>query len=210
MSLCMCTISALLTCIWVGLYLFAMHFSSFFVSILLWVASVRSQDVQLSNCGLLGPVYPPPPSIADTKAIHEAKDSFKNLMDEALGKGSTPWGPVDAVNSSISFAVFSTQSAQLLSEYHHLGSGPGVKAHLTGDKLDGNTVYRLGSVTKLLSVYTFLAKLGPQYWSEPITNYVPELAGRSVKDSVLDINWSEVTLGSLAGQISGIPHDCEF
>ncbi|KIV95519.1 hypothetical protein PV10_03163 [Exophiala mesophila] len=175
--------------------------------LLLCTTSVRSQSTQLTDCGFLGPVYPTPPHIADTKAIREAKDAFTRLMDSAMRNGSTAWGPVDAANSSISFAVFSTQSDQLLSEYHHLGSSPGAKAHLTGGKLDGDTVYRLGSVTKLLSVYTFLAKVGPKYWSEPVTNHVPELVARSVKNSVLDINWSEVTLGSLAGQISGIPHD---
>lgn len=178
--------------------------------LLLWTTTVRSQTVQLTDCGFLGPVYPPPPNLANTKAIQDAKNAFTRLMDSAMRNGSTAWGPVDAANSSISFAVFSTQSDQLLSEYHHLGSSPGTKAHLTGGKLDGDTVYRLGSVTKLLSVYTFLAKVGPKYWSEPVTNYVPELVARPVKNSVLDIKWSEVTLGSLAGQVSGIPHDCEL
>lgn len=36
-----------------------------------------------------------------------------------------------------------------------------------------------------------------------------EAAAKSYKNPLLSTNWSEVTVGSLASQISGIGRDCE-
>ncbi|KIV81878.1 hypothetical protein PV11_04028 [Exophiala sideris] len=167
----------------------------------------RCQAVELTDCGLLGPVYPVPANLTGTDAIRGAQSTFQRLMDEALQNGTTPWGHVDAVNSTISIGVFSTQSDDFVAQYQHTGSNPQLKTRLSGGKLDTDTLYRLGSVTKLLTVYTFLAKLGTSYWSEPVANFIPELASQLTRNSINNFNWSAVTLGSLAGQMSGLPHD---
>jgi CubicO group peptidase (beta-lactamase class C family) len=173
-------------------------------------APVQAQNVQLTDCSLLGPVYPLPADLSSSKAIQTAQKTFSSLLAQAVQNGTTAWGPFDSVNTSISVAVFSTQSQKLLAEFHHVGAAPGSKTHLTGGKLDGDTLYRTGSVAKLLSVYTFLTKLGTTYWSEPVTKYIPELAHVPIDNSVRKINWSEITLGALAGQMSGLPRDCKF
>lgn len=171
---------------------------------------VQGQAIELTNCGLQGPVYPVPSNLTSLNAIRGAQSDFQRLIDEALKNGTTPWGPVDAVNTTISISVFSTQSDDLVAKYQYTGSSPALKTRLSGGKLDTDTLYRLGSVTKMLTVYTVLAKLGTRYWSEPVTNFIPELASQSMNNSVNNFNWSAVTLGSLAGQMSGIPRDCEF
>ena len=38
------------------------------------------------------------------------------------------------------------------------------------------TVYRVGSISKLLFLYTFLVEVGHAHWHRPITDFVPELA----------------------------------
>lgn len=183
-----------------------LNFACFFIPLL--TTCVKCQATELTHCGLLGPVYPLPNKWTDTHAIRDAQSTFTRLMGDAIRNGTTAWGPVDAVNTTISIGVFSTQSDTLLAKYQYTGSSPEIKKRLTGSKLDTDTLYRLGSVTKMLTVYTILAKLGSKYWSEPVTRFIPELTGLTVRNSVYNFNWSEVTLGSLAGQISGIPRDC--
>lgn len=184
---------------------------SFFAAFAFLLTSpVKCQNVGLTDCSLLGPVYPLPANLSNSRAIQNAQTTFSSLLNQVIQNGSSLYGPIDSVNTSISIGVFSTQSDKLLAEFHHLGSAPGNKAHLTGGKLNGDTIYRTGSVGKMLTVYTFLAKLGTKYWSEPITKFVPELAHAHVDNTVRNINWSQVTLGSLAGQMSGLPRDCEF
>ncbi|KAK4946532.1 hypothetical protein LTR10_014384 [Elasticomyces elasticus] len=167
----------------------------------------RCQAVELTDCGLLGPVYPVPANLTGTDAIRGAQSTFQRLMDEALQNGTTPWSHVDAVNTTISIGVFSMQSDDFVAQYQYTGSNPQLKTRLSGGKLDTDTLYRLRSVTKLLTVYTFLAKLGTSHWSEPVANFIPELASQLTRNSINNFNWSAVTLGSLAGQMSGLPHD---
>lgn len=186
------------------------YLPSFTLFLAVLTTCVQGQALDLTNCGLLGPVYPIPANLTNADAIRGAQSDFQRLIDEALKNGTTPWGPFDAVNTTISIGVFSTQSDDLVAQYQYTGSSPALKTRLSGGKLDTDTLYRLGSVTKMLTVYTVLAKLGTRYWSEPVINFIPELASQSKRDSINNFNWSAVTLGSLAGQMSGIPRDCEF
>jgi CubicO group peptidase (beta-lactamase class C family) len=176
----------------------------------LLAATVAGQNTQLTDCSLLGPVYPLPASLATSPAIRNASSSFTKLLQQAIRTGTTNYGAVDSINTTVSIGVFSTQSTQLLAEYHHIGTDPSVNTHLTGGVLNGSTVYRTGSVAKLLTVYTFLIKLGNKHWNDPITNWLPELASMTTHNVVNQVKWTEVTLGALAWQMSGIPRDCVY
>jgi hypothetical protein len=175
---------------------------------LLSVGHVASQERQLSDCSLLGPMYPMPANITASPLIQDTQTIFRNLLEEVFVNGSTPLGRFDVVNSSVSIGVFSAQTGEFLNEYHHAGSSPLIQAGLTSGSLNADTLYRIGSVGKFLTVYTFLIKLGWSYWSEPVVKFVPELVGARDGGPVRSMNWSEITLGSLARQISGLPRDC--
>lgn len=80
-------------------------------------------------------------------------------------------------------------------------------------KVDANTVYRLGSLTKIFTIYTWLVQDGDVRWNEGITKYVPELAAAvngEGFDAVANVAWEDVTIGALASQMAGIVRDCEF
>jgi CubicO group peptidase (beta-lactamase class C family) len=71
------------------------------------------------------------------------------------------------------------------------------------------TVYRLGSVSKLLFLYTFLVEVGHAHWHRPITNFIPELAEAAQScsaelDPLTCPDWHEITLGALASHLSGL------
>lgn len=80
--------------------------------------------------------------------------------------------------------------------------------------MDLNTIYRVGSVSKLLTVYTYLAAVGDVSFNEPVTMYIPELAAYAKQNASAlnagDINlvdWNDVTVGSLASHLAGIARD---
>jgi CubicO group peptidase (beta-lactamase class C family) len=81
------------------------------------------------------------------------------------------------------------------------------------DRVSVNSIFRIGSISKLFTVYAFLLNGGLELWERPVTEYVPELrqlSHNSDNCSDLDsVRWEEVTLGSLASQMSGIGRDCE-
>lgn len=83
-------------------------------------------------------------------------------------------------------------------------------------QVDGDTVFRLGSVSNFFTVLAFLAEAGGVYWNQPINRFIPELAnfvGRTKTknfDSVRETAWDDITLGALASQVSGLGRDCKI
>lgn len=162
------------------------------------------------NCPLIGPEFPPPQRLAENPIWKRALDNITAVFDY-----------IDASNImsvdkfSYSIQVFSTNPGEpILWERHHTArdlpeNTAGVK------KVDGDTVYRLGSVSKLFAVLAFLVQAGDVHWNQPITKFVPELARHSGRctsneiDSVRETAWDDVTIGALASQVSGLGRDCK-
>ncbi|KAK6833475.1 beta-lactamase-like 1 [Apiospora arundinis] len=77
-------------------------------------------------------------------------------------------------------------------------------------EVNGDTIYRLGSLTKIFTILTFLIEAGDGYWNTPITKFVPELALLADKyqyDPVMNVDWAGITLGELASHTAGIVRD---
>lgn len=161
------------------------------------------------NCPLIGPEFPPPYNLEDHPIWKAAIQNITNIfqfIDETNITG------VDLFSYSVQ--IFSTNpGSPILWERHRTAKD--LPINTTGvKKVDGDTVYRLGSVTKVFTVLTFLAEAGDIYWTSPITRFIPELAkysGRSSQpdfDPVKETDWDEITIGSLASQVSGLGRDC--
>lgn len=177
--------------------------------ILAFVAAALGKNDLDTDCGLLGALYPVPGSYDGCSSVQRAREEWLQLLQTALNSSSTPLGPVDAANNSISISVFSTTSGELLGEFHHGPADPRLRSHLTSGTVDGNSLYRIGSLTKLLTVYTALIKIGTAHWLDPVTNFIPELQHSAVTDQVKDIDWSSIALGDLVNHLSGLPRDCK-
>jgi len=80
--------------------------------------------------------------------------------------------------------------------------------------VDRNSIYRIGSVTKLISIYTFLISDGDVHFHDPITKFVPELleatSGTLNNDPIHRTSWSDVTIGALASHMAGIGTECKY
>ena len=77
--------------------------------------------------------------------------------------------------------------------------------------VDANTVFRIGSITKVFTVLTFLATVGDGIWNDPITKHLPEIhdiASEESKGAIFTPDWESITVGSLASQTSGLIRDC--
>lgn len=181
--------------------------------LLLAIAAASTTVLAGPNCPPLGPVFPKPTNLASSPPIRAALDNLTTVLSARDNDNSAA---VLANSTSWSIEVFSANpDTPTLFEWHH--TAPELAA-ATGNnsfgvkKVDGDTVYRLGSLTKVFTVYTWLAQDGMDKWNEPITKYVPELReaaarAKAAKDPVKNVPWDEVTIGSLAGQMSGAIRD---
>lgn len=165
------------------------------------------------NCPLAGAEFPPPQTLSLHPAWQQALASLKSKFD-LIDAGSTfkTDGSLDELSYSIQ--IFSSNpGGGILTERHR--TAPNLLTNTTGVKqVDKDTVYRLGSVSKIYAVVAWLAELGDVHWNQPITNFIPELAAISAQartrpfDDVRQTNWEEITVAALASQVGGVGRDC--
>lgn len=187
-----------------------MHFHITLTAVILRYAVLVTSTAPAS---LLGPGYPPPTDLtSNCSLVPAAWSNFTKIIESYILKNQTVEGLVPSLGSYTfsvgTFSIHDPEAAKAL-QYHH--TGPDVKSSNAGVKqVDGDSVYRAASITKLFTVYLTLIKIGSGYWDRPITDFIPELAAfanRTAADPLHVVDWKGVTLGALAGQIAGIPRD---
>ncbi|KAK0735260.1 beta-lactamase/transpeptidase-like protein [Lasiosphaeria miniovina] len=181
--------------------------------LLLLLAAVTARTALASpNCPPLGPVFEKPQNFNSSAAIRSA---LANLTQALTARDRDNSAAVLANTTSYSIEVFSTSGdTPVVFSWHHTASALAASnSSAAGVKrVDSSTVYRLGSLTKVFAVYTWLAQDGDAKWNEPITKYVPELAAaaeraKAENDPVKNVPWQDVTIGALASQLSGAIRD---
>lgn len=107
--------------------------------------------------------------------------------------------------ASTSFSVEITSSKQSLWSKHHTArernaSRPDVP------EVNGDALYRIASITKTFTVLGILYqhKAGNLSLDDPVDKYIKELK----EEREGTIPWKDITLRSLASQLSGIPREC--
>jgi CubicO group peptidase (beta-lactamase class C family) len=184
------------------------------ISLILPLLSVTlgaSSLVQQNPCPpLLGGGFPVPTAPSTSEAVEKAKLSFAKTLKAALKHGSTEYGSLDVVTTSFSINVFSAHENTSLYNFHY--EAPGLNGSLTAGKLSDNTIYRIGSVSKLITLYTLLGEAGLDVLQQPVTKYIPELAAldktrESDFDPISQYAWSDITLGALASHLAGLVPD---
>ena len=162
---------------------------------------------------LLGAGYPPPTDLtSNSSLVSAAWSNLTSTINSYIRKNQTLEGllpDLDAYTFSIgTFSVHDPTAAQTL-QYHH--TGPDVANSTTGvTKVNGDSVYRIASISKAFTVYLTLLEIGSGYWERPITDFVSDLAvfaDHTRIDPLRVVDWKSVTLGTLAGHMAGIPHE---
>ncbi|KAK5661150.1 hypothetical protein OQA88_11041 [Cercophora sp. LCS_1] len=164
-------------------------------SSLVLVAASLSGRAGAQNCPFLGPAYPYP-----TDAAAPAFVSAGNAFDAAL-KSAVAEARIPGNSTFYAIQVYTPSSKKLIYETYY---SP------TTQKIGPDTVFRVHSISKLITVYTIISKLGDKYWDEPVAKYIPELARLQSGNPAYDVIWDDVTIGSLASLMSGVGRDYSF
>ncbi|KUJ22846.1 beta-lactamase/transpeptidase-like protein [Mollisia scopiformis] len=164
-----------------------------------------------TNCPLLGPDFPAPKNLSSSQTFQAALTNLTQLLLQSISSGNTTYGPLDAVKTSFSIEMFSIHEERSL--FSSQFSAPALATVPYGVKnVTADTMFRIGSSTKLISAYTFLIQAGDRKWNDPVTKYVPELleaaeALNATQDSIDYVAWEDVTLWELASHMAGVGRD---
>lgn len=203
----------------------------FLPAALLWAGLIASTSAstfdQTIDLSLLGPIYLPAAN-RHFQEWDDGKSQATAVLNNIIRTANSTYGPIDNRGTSFSASVFDLTSNEPLFDFHF--EAPELKGSYTRGKLTDNTIYRTGSLGKLLVMYAWMVDIGDSVFTDPITKYVvcripildlihrypkkyfplqPELAAAAQRyeNPLLQTNWSEVTIGALASQISGIGRD---
>lgn len=164
-----------------------------FSILLLWLTYVIGAESRASSCDP-SPAFPPP-TYNDAEELQDAFRTIKTSISDVLE---------DAKFNSSSFSIEVTSSQTTVWSLHHTAkekneTRPGTSV------VNGDSVYRIASITKTFTVLGILQQdaAGNLSLDDTIDKYLPELQ----KKQEGSIPWKDITLRSLASQLSGIPRE---
>ena len=177
------------------------------------LTTVMAQSAREHPQLLLGPVFLAPNMLQPSESFSSTTSQLSSQLKTILASGSSPFGNFTPDASSVSISIVGASRESPLFNFHSTSSFLNLTAGSTTN-VTGNSVFRIGSISKLFTVYAFLLNGGLAHWDRPITDFVPELR-KDVKShgngsNVDHVKWEEVTLGSLASFMSGIGRDCKM
>ncbi|KFG84826.1 putative penicillin-binding protein [Metarhizium anisopliae] len=159
---------------------------------------------------VLGQTYPFPENLGSAHAVRTASSYISHELQNALNTGLSKFGNITAKTNSLSSTMISAQDSQPFLDFHYSAANLNVSGGST-NRVTGNSVYRIGSISKLFTVYSLLLNGGEKIWDMPVTNYLPELrkavSQRGANSAIDHVQWDQVTIGALASQLAGIGRD---
>lgn len=182
---------------------------TFFAAVFAISILSKSFSASAASCPLYGPVFPIPTNLANSSIFQNAIQNLTAEIKAALASGNSTYGPVDPA-PAYTLQIFNLESSKPLLELYHSGT---ILSNSSGvQKVDGDSVFRIGSISKLVTVYAFLATVGDSVWNDLLPKWLPELRGTNIprkahQDPIAYINWADITLGDLAGHTAGVPRD---
>jgi CubicO group peptidase (beta-lactamase class C family) len=169
--------------------------SIFKLATALAVGTLALTDAKI--CPPMGAVLPAPQAPSKNKAVKSAVSGLKSaLEDEITSLFQT---------SALSVGVKSIHEDEALFKYHFTPPKPGSGVQKVGD----DTMYRIASVSKLFTVLAALQNSDIDM-NASVLKYLPQLNETATDDPILSLDWEEVTVGSLAGHLSGLGVDCKL
>ncbi|KAB8209411.1 beta-lactamase/transpeptidase-like protein [Aspergillus parasiticus] len=161
------------------------------------------------SCSLQTPLYPPPRNLLSSQDVKAGSKNLTQAIEEALTTGITDLGSLSINTTTFAVKVFSSHTEGSIYEYLYTSPSYSLKSGAGAENTTLDSVYRVASISKLLTVLTLLAHDGYTHWNHPITEFIPELEVMARNQSSR-VQWREVTIGDLAAQLSGVPHDYAF
>ncbi|KAI9723214.1 MAG: hypothetical protein M1812_001096 [Candelaria pacifica] len=162
--------------------------------------------------GLLGPPYPPPHDVSsNSSTVSAAWHNFTSTIEASIApqEDAQPKFP-GLANFTVSVGMFSLNDPAAINLQYHYTSNDVKKSAAGVNTVNSDSVYRIASVSKAFTAYLLLVELGSDYWTRPVSEFVPDLAAptnlssASTGDPLQMVKWEKATLGSLAAHMAGI------
>ncbi|KAK8050326.1 beta-lactamase family protein [Apiospora phragmitis] len=139
------------------------------------------------HCPIYGAEFPKPQRLTESAIWKAAMENLTATFDAV---------DPTAVNYSYTVQVFSTNPGPPIL-FERCTTAQNLPSNTTGvKKVDVDTVFRIGSVTKIYTVLAFLAETG--------VNGYP---GNETVDELRTVKWEDITIEALLSQMSGIERD---
>lgn len=146
-------------------------------------------------CDYYSPAFPLPQLSPDDQLVKSARNTIKLALDEAITQGGF---------DTSSYSIEVTSSTETLFELHHTAADKDAQRP-GAETVDGSSCYRIASITKSFTVLAILQQqiAGRLDLDDPVNLYIPELGEKSAGG----IPWKDISIRTLASQLSGIPRD---
>ena len=149
-----------------------------------------------ARCYDPSPAFPLPDYSQDSgqlkRAVNHIEESLKHIVsDESFATSS--------------YSIEITSSKETLWSAHHTARDRN-ESRIGTKVVNGDSVYRIASITKTFTTLGILQQraAGNLSLDDPIEKYIAELQGPQGGS----IPWKDITLRTLASQLSGIPREC--
>lgn len=149
-----------------------------------------------AKCFEASVAHPPPDYDPHDPLLQQAFAFINSALTEAVAAPEF---------ASTSFSVEVTSSKESLWSQHHTAFARNV-SRPDIPQVNGDALYRIASITKAFTVLGILYQheAGNLSLDNTVNEYIKELG----EESEGGIPWKDITLRSLASQLSGIPREC--
>ncbi|OAG39586.1 hypothetical protein AYO21_06230 [Fonsecaea monophora] len=156
------------------------------------------------QCPPLGPILPAPTNLTHNNNNNSTLSQVLAAITTQLQAYSSQLNA-----TALSVGVRSIHEPAPVLSFHHT---PTTFNTSGTHKVNGDTVYAIGSATKLFTALSILQLQGKINLADPITKYVPRLAQMdgSHDDPLTRVDWDSVTVDALASHLGGIGADHFF
>ncbi|EXJ84280.1 hypothetical protein A1O3_04947 [Capronia epimyces CBS 606.96] len=160
----------------------------------------------------LTPTYPAPIDLSgDTSFVaaswRNLSSTFDRYLKDEQSSASKSLSGVENVTFSVGMFSLHDPAATKL-QYHY--TAPEIANAKQGtNKVDGDSIYRVASVSKLITTFAGLVELTEEDWNRPLIQIIPGLGAYSraypqALNSLYITQWDKITPWALATQQSGI------
>lgn len=160
----------------------------------------------------IGPLYPAPTdSSSDGSKITAAWQNLTATFDGYFNSNNKDRGSTLAgtENMTFSLSLFSLHDPAATSFQYHYTAPDIVRAPNGTNKVDGDSIYRMASVSKLFNLFSGMLELRDEEWHRPMSQILPQLKEYSKHnnsgDRVLSPQWDKITPWALANHLAGAP-----
>ncbi|KAK5054550.1 hypothetical protein LTR84_001441 [Exophiala bonariae] len=162
-------------------------------SIFLAALSLINQIV--ADCSKYTPAFPSPDYSQKSPELLEAFNDISNTLSNLISK---------PVYNASSYSIEITSTDSTLWSTHHTAQDKNV-SRPGAEEVNGESAYRIASITKTFTVLGLLYQdvAGNLSLDDTVDTYISDLRGHQRGS----IPWKDITLRTLASQLSGIPRD---